>query len=234
MKKIVPYDFKKKTNESISLSSWIDCFRDEEEMRQIFLNMDRAMKYIHERGYCINSFDPKMIEILNNSVNQIKFLEIAPMPSDSIERKKMIKEDIYNSSFIQIGLYSNCLSYLKKDFLKSNFNSFAQFLPVDDIPYYRGVIDRGASVYYCEYTKEKINRDLAGLEQELSSATGGKGLVKGAGRSLYDDTGINDHINDAIYKNISGKRDAAFVSFLLFPTALLVLGVIISILVWIV
>lgn len=211
--------------ESISLSAYIDSFRDEEEMREIFLNMDRAMKYIHDRGYCVRSFNPKDIEILNNSVNQIRFAELLPLPDDYNQKKKYIKEDIYNSSFVQIGLYANCLSYLQRDFLKSNFDKFAQFLPEGDVPYYRGVIDRGASVYFCEYAMEKANRDFVALEQELAGEGASK-MPTRTNRSMFDDLGINDKINDKIYKQISGKSDAAFISFLLFPTAILVLSAI--------
>lgn len=207
----------------VSLDSWINSFRDVEEIREIFLNMDRAMKYLHDRGYCIKSFDPRNIMILNNSINQIK-LDTLPLPKDLGERKKYIKEDIYNSSFVQIGIYSNCLPYLKKEFLKSNFDKFAEFLPDGDVPYYRGVIDRGASVYLCEYATEKANRDLMALEKELSD--GDKSIIQNKKiKSFFDDTSVNDKINDVIYKQISNKKDAAFVSFLLFPTALLVLGV---------
>ena len=216
-------DYEKYSDEAISLNDWIKSYRDEEEMREIFLNMDRAMKYIHDHGYCVKSFDPRNIMILNNSINQIK-LDIVVLPDDYVERKKYIKEDIYNSSFVQIGLYSNCLPYLKKEFLKSNFDKFSQFLPDGDVPYYRGVIDRGASVYFCEYAMEKVNRDLAELERELA----GDGGVVNKSTGVFDDIGTNDRINDVIYKQLSSRRDAAFVTFLLFPTALLVVGIIIA------
>ncbi len=223
---------KKNISESISLGSWVDSFRNEEEMREIFLNMDRAMRYIHERGYCVASFDPRKIKILNNSVNQIKFDEIMPMPADSFEQKKFIKEDIYNSSFIQIGMYANCLYFLKRDFLKSNFDSFAQFLPEGDIPYYRGVIERGATVYFCEYAQEKLNRDLNNLENELAGNNGVSPSQKRTANNSYDSTGINDKINAVIYKQISGVRDSAFISLLIYPTILLVLGVIIAMIIF--
>ena len=212
-------------SESTSLDSWIKSFRDEEEMREIFLNMDRAMKYLHDRGYCVKSFDPRNIYILNNALDQIK-LDIIPLPEDYALKKQYIKEDIYNSSFIQIGLYSKCLPYLKKDFLKSNFDRFSEFLPEGDIPYYRGVIDRGASVYFCEYAMEKANRDLANLEKELAGE--GMGLSVPKPKNAMGDVNVNTRINDGIYKQLSGKREAAFVSLLLFPTALLVVGVIIA------
>lgn len=220
---IVPFKKSENLNEAVSLSSWIGSFRDEEEMREIFLNMDRAMKYIHDRGYCVQSFDPNNIKILNNSIDQIKF-DILPLPEDYTERKKYVKEDIYNSSFIQIGLYAKCLPYLKKDFLKANFDRFSEFLPSGDVPYYRGVIDRGASVYFCEYASEKANRDLAELEREL----GEDGKMLSSSVPKFDNTRVNDRINDSIYKQLSNRKDAAFVTFLIFPTALLVLGVVLA------
>ncbi len=229
----VSSSFGRRESEAISLNSWISSFRDVEEMREIFLNMDRAMRYLHERGYCVRSFDPNDVWILNNSLNQIKF-DTLEMPRDQVEQRKIIKEDIYNSSFIQIGFYANCLAHLRRDFLKSNFDRFAQFLPEGDVPYYRGVIDRGASVYFSEYATEKVNRDLAALENQLAEEEGRPLPLPTIGKKKYDDTGINDRINDSIYKEISkGRRDAAFVSFLIFPTALLVLGVIFAVVAWI-
>lgn len=225
MADIVQMKPRSNSNEAVSLSSLIGSFRDEEEMREIFLNMDRAMKYLHDRGYCVKTFDPRSIYILNNSVDQIK-LETLPLPDDYAERKKYIKEDIYNSSFIQIGLYSKCLPYLKRDFLKSNFDRFCEFLPEGDVPYYRGVVDRGASVYFCEYAMEKANRDLAALEKEL--AEDGMGLPQTKNKKPFTEVSVNDKINDSIYKQLSNRREAAFVTFLLFPTALLVLGVVLA------
>lgn len=224
---------KKKTNSdnAMSLDDWVSSFRDWEEMREIFLNMDRAMRYLHERGYCVKTFDPTKIMILNNALNQIKF-ETMAMPNDQVTQRKYIKDDIYNSSFIQMGLYSNSLPHLRREFLKSNFDSFAQFVPEGDIPYYRGVIDRGASVYFCEYAMEKVNRDLASLEAELAAENGVKTPVKSTTKK-YDDTGINDRINDSIYKEISkGRRDAAFINFLIYPTAILALGLVFALIAW--
>ena len=76
----------------------------------------------------------------------------------------MIKEDIFNSSLIQVGIYSKSLKYLNPEFLKENFDDFPQFIPQGDVPYYRGVIQRGASVYFCEFALEKRKRDLEDLE----------------------------------------------------------------------
>ena len=71
------------------------------------------------------------------------------------------------------------MKYLNPDFVKENFDEFAQFIPSGDVPYYRGVIQRGASVYFCEFALEKRNRDLADLEKQLGEGDGkGKQLMK--------------------------------------------------------
>lgn len=229
MEQNISFNPNNSNEESVTLRAWFGSFHSEDEMKEIFLNMDRALKYIHEHDYCIRTFDPARIEILNNSLNQIRFSEIMMMPSDPRERKSIIKEDIYNSSFVQIGLYTRCLNYLKKDFLKSNFDGFATFLPESDVPYYRGVIERGASVYLSEYAEERTKRDLITLEKELN----GEAAAANVSTMNFDTDGINDHINDSIYKQISNKKtDAAFATILMFPTLVLSLALVLALIVW--
>ncbi len=215
--------------ESMSLTEWVVSHPSEDDRRAVFLNLDRALKYIHDHGYCIQIFHPSEIEVLNNDDQYIQFLHLMELSHDSITRKKMIKEDIFNSSLVQIGIYSNSLKYLQPDFLKENFDSFVQFLPQGDVPYYRGVIQRGASVYFCEYALEKRNRDLAELEKELGEMTDDV-------EEQYDKEEVsitNDAVNDLIYKQINGLRDAAFINWLLVPTVILGMLVLFGILSWV-
>ena len=212
------YDF-------VSLESWIRVRHSEEEMREVFLNMDRAMKYVHDRGYCVKSFHPKDIELVNNELNQIRFKTLLEMSDGMLDRKKFIKEDIYNSSYIQIGIYTKCLYYLNRDYLKENFDSFAQFLPEGDVPYYRGVIERGASVYFCEYDLEKRKRDLAALEKEV----GGEGIP--VDTSYLDKLDVNEDVNSIIYRQINKRSDAAYINFLVYPAIMFTLSIIIAIIV---
>ena len=211
------YDF-------VSLESWIKTRRSEDEMREVFLNMDRAMKYVHDRGYCVKSFHPKEIELINHELNQIRFRTLLEMPTSSLDRKRYIKEDIYNSSYIQIGIYTKCLYWLNQNYLKENFDIFAQFLPEGDVPYYRGVIERGASVYLCEYDLEKRKRDLAALEKEV----GREGVTDTSHLNKVD---VNEDINAVIYRQINKKSDAAYVYFLVYPAIMFTLSIIISIIV---
>ena len=224
---IIP--FKNKEIESTTLEQWVQTHYSEEELRSIFLNMDRALKYIHDHGYCIEVFYPTEIKVLNNEDDHIQFNKLVELSQDGSIRREMVKEDIFNSSLIQIGIYSKSLKYLTPEFLRENFDSFSQFIPADDIPYYRGVVQRGASVYFCEYALEKRNRDLIELEKELGGEDN-KTLVK----QPQNEDLTNNKVNDQIYRQINGLRDAAFVNLLLIPTIILGILLIFGLLSWII
>lgn len=228
---VVPFQKpeKKPGFESTTLDQWVKEHYSEEELRSIFLNMDRALKYIHDHGYCIEVFYPTEITVINNEDDHIQFNKLVELSSDPDIRREMVKEDIFNSSLIQIGIYSKSLKYLNPDFLRENFDEFAQFIPQDDIPYYRGVVQRGAAVYFCEFALEKRNRDLEELEKELGEE-GGKSLIK-----VPENEDItNNKINDQIYRQINGMRDAAFVNLLLIPTIILGMLLVFGIVSWLI
>lgn len=222
--------------EIVSLDEWIVSHHSEEELRTVFLNMDRALKYIHEHGYCIEVFYPSEIKIINNEPDHIQFKKLIQLSSDFSTRRDMIREDIFNSSLIQIGYYSNSLKYLKPDFLKENFDAFTQFIPSGDVPYYRGVVQRGASVYFCEFALEKRNRDLEELEAQLGAEGGngkdGKALTLSTNRNIGVQPITNDKINDSIYRQINGMNDSAFINLLIIPTIALVMMLLIGVITW--
>ena len=91
-----------------------------------------------------------------------------------------------------------------------------QFIPQGDIPYYRGVVQRGASVYFCEYALEQRNRELEELDRELLEDVGGKTL-------LSDAEVDNNKVNDVIYKEINSLKYSAFINLLLIPVIVLVM-----------
>lgn len=200
---------------AVTLSEWIQEHHSEDELRSIFLNMDRALKYIHDHGYCIDVFYPTEINVLNNEDDYIQFRKLVELSKDYDMAKEMMKEDIFRSALIQIGIYSNSLRYLTPEFLRDNFDSFAEFIPNDDVPYYRGVVQRGASVYFCEYAQEKSRRDLEDLEKQLGDIDNNNSV--GSVTNTNEDI-TNKKINDLIYRQISGiNENAAFLNVLALP-----------------
>ncbi len=216
-----------KNKESITLDEWISNHHTEEEIRSVFLNMDRALKYIHEKGYCIEVFYPTEISVLNNDDDYIYFNKIMKLPEDEATRKMYIVEDIFNSTFIQVGIYSNSLKYLTPSFLRENFDDFSQFLPAKDVPYYRGIVQRNADVYFGEYALEIRNRDLQDLDRQL----GEEGKVSPNTYKKEIDL-TNQSINDVIYKQISGNGDGAYIHLFLIPILVLSIMMVFTLTFW--
>ena len=219
----------------ITLRDWLIYYYDKDSLAVLFANMDSAMKYIHNKGYCIQSFNPVDIEILNSSLSQIKFNHLMEMSSDFLSQKTIIKEDIGKSAFLQIGIYAKCLDKLNPSFLKENFDKFSSFLPNDVVPYYRGVIERNASVYLGDYLQEKTKREIEALDREVGGLSSDKKLVKSnfAGK-LFEYDSMNTAVNDSIYKQLNSNQESAFVRFLALPFLLIVLGLILFTIIFII
>lgn len=205
--------------ESVTLSEWVSTHHSEDEMCSIFLNMDRALKYIHEHGYCIDVFYPTEINVLNNNDNYVQFKKLVELSKDGNIAREMIKEDIFRSALIQIGMYTNSLNYLNPEFLKENFDSFAQFIPQDDVPYYRGVVQRGATVYLYEFFLEKRKRELEDLGKQVGDVSAEITAINDPSPAEL----TNTKINNQIYRQINGMSEAAFTNIALIPIVILII-----------
>lgn len=217
---------------TINLFEWtgldgVKFTRSEEELREVFLNEDKAMRYLHENGFFIESFDPRDIDLVDGSTNCIRFNKFTKI-QNSYEKDSITNSDIFISACLQIGLYTHTLANLNDEYLKKNYDEFSKYLPSGDVPYYRGVIERGASVYLCDYAIEKRDRDLRDLQKELGEESNVNEIVP-----VKDETLINKDINDLIYADLIAKKktkgisDFAFVHFLVLPTIILSLGIVI-------
>lgn len=218
----------------MTLSEWLQKYHMQEDLQNLFVNMDIAMKYIHDQGFYIESFALDRIKLLNDSIRLIRFEILAPFPNDITQQKELVRNNIFLSAVLQIGVYANCIQYFNTDtmqFLKENFNQFSMFLPQEDVPYYKGVIERGASVYYSAFVGEKKKRELKELDKQLSGVDGGvssrgKVLVKSNGLaelSAEDLIPHNEKENGVIYKDLS-KKEAAFARALIYPIMILIFG----------
>jgi hypothetical protein len=226
---IVP--FRRKEIEFITLNEWLQGYHTNDQLQNLFVNMDIAMKYIHNQGYYISSFALDRVTLLNQSIRQIKFQDLAPLPYDISEKKRIVRDNIFMSAVLQVGLYAKCLQHFTMNTipsLKENFQDFSIFLPPEDVPYYSGIIEKGASVYYSEYVGERKKRDLQNLEKEVSSNSGesqGKSLVKtnGTNYTAEDFLPHNEEANEIIYASLA-RKEAAFARALIYPVLVFVLG----------
>lgn len=229
--KVVP--FRRKEIDSITLNDWLQSNHTTAQLQELFVNMDIAMKYIHDQGYYISSFALDKVALLDQSVRYIQFQELAPLPYDISQQKHVVRDNIFMAAILHLGIYSKCLQHFTMNTIpaiKDNFQQFTIFLPPEDVPYYTGIIEKGASVYFSSYVGERNKRDLQKLENEISSNGGdlrGKSLVRKNGNYTAEDfLPHNEEFNERIYANLV-KKEAAFARALIYPILVFVLGFVI-------
>lgn len=199
----------------------------EEKYKKLFYNMSITMKYIHESGYCIRNFNLSNIEIKNiETLTPIQFNKIDQLDDNS---KEEISNNIYLLALLMVGVYSNTLENFNAQFVKENFNEFELFLPPDDVPYLRGVIQRNSPVYYCDYVVARNQKDIEKLNQEVNGIDSTVGGVKKT-KSTSVGRAMADRETEKLYSGLlSNDRQAAFTSFLILPLTMILLGIVLSI-----
>ena len=207
----------------IKLRDWFQQETNEEKLKKAFYNMSSTMKYIHSYDYYISNFNLSEIEINNpETLSPIQYNQLNKMNED--DDQDIINRNIFILALMQVGVYTNTLNTLNAQFVKENFSEFEMFLPEDDIPYLRGVIQRNSPVYYCDFVDEKNKREIEKLEQEAnlsSKETGGMGIQKKKATSIG--TAMADKETAKLYSSLEEKQ-AAFTNFLILPLAMIWLG----------
>lgn len=199
--------------------------KDVPEMKKMFLSMDKKMKMYHESDYIITSFKVQdiiiyqMINDNNETVYDVNFSKFAK----SYQASYSIKDNIFYMACLVVGIYNNCLSYIDPDnphFLKNNFNLFAENMPNDVVPYYRGVIERCATVYLSEFVETKEKQEIDKMKAEAESEA-----------EEHKKNELHNKPLASIQNDTWGTSQSAFSSIALFPLIIAVLGVIIPIII---
>lgn len=210
----------------LNLKDYLDSGPDLNSKQKLFYNMSKTMKYIHDKDYSIANFNPKEIEILDiEKLGPIQYNTVLRISPET--KQDVVAKDIYNLSFIQISTYSNInLNDLKPIFLKENFSKFEQFLPSEDVPYLRGVIERGSTIYYYQYMDERNKRQIENLTNQVDQSnnivSSGYGIQKT--KSTAIGKAMVDKETRKLYDKLVSNKESAFVSFLIFPISLIILA----------
>lgn len=150
-----------------TLREWQESYHTTTDYQKIFYIMDSAMKNVHNHNYYITNFNPSKITIGedNNQNNYVVYQEVSPLIKN--ESSFSIQQNIYNFAFLQVGLYSDTLSYLTPQFLKENFERFTVFLPPEDLAYFRKNLLQNGNFYYSDYRNSKEEQMMASLNKTL-------------------------------------------------------------------
>lgn len=216
---------------AITLKEWLGEFHTQKEYQSLFMVMDMTMHYIHDQGYGILTkrnrdgypeFDTSRVMIIPGDSPRVLFSDIDAV--ESSYQKQLVQDNIYCAAYTAIKSYAGFNEELNHTFLKNNFREFELFLPEEDIPYYRGIITRGASVYYAEYVQKRLEKEI---EKE-----GGSLQEIGQGNSLSKSTEIGKAIASQ-YGELDTSNRAAFVHMYIFPAIILSLSLLIPVIAWV-
>ena len=196
-------------------------------INDMLLAMDKKMKMYHEHNYVITSFDINKTYIYEakdsngNLIFDADYSEYAPIGKSSFTPK----DNVFYLSCLAVGIYNNCLSYInpaEPKFLKENFNLFAENMPQEVVPYYRGIIERGFSVYLNEFNDSKNEQEIAKMQEEAKRMA-----EEEAEKKKKESRASAPRVKPNSAWGIN--NDSAFSALAFFPIVFLLLGVIIPI-----
>ncbi len=196
----------------ISLADWAPMHDSMDERREFLINADIALKYLNSNGMKVDSFDFNDIFIVDNNLREIKYNVISNVGSVT---EADIKSNIYNEAKMALRLYLYPCDEIDDAFLKSHFTDFSFAFPTDDVPYYKGVFERGASVYFNEFDFQKRKMDLEKLGASVKSED--SDLMGDVDVSMLSKPN-NDEYNKRIY------REGAFARAIALPTLISIIG----------
>lgn len=192
-----------------TLYKYCESYHNNDEFSRLFYVMDYTMKNIHNKGYYITNFNPKniIVGITNKNEDYVIFNSLDVMDNDVTNK---INNNIYNLAFLQVGLLSETLDYLRPDFLKENFSQFKIFIPENLVNYYQRVLVNRGYFYLTDYLNTKNNQEIKALSKSLEEdgSSKGRSYVKSTGHYGDDDEKI-------VPMSIPNKKDndiAAFVT----------------------
>lgn len=172
-----------------TLDDYIKSYHDNDEYTQLFYIMDSTMKYIHSKGYYVINFNPKniVVGVTNDNKDYVNFKSIDVMYDDLTNK---VNSNIYNLAFLEVGLLSETLDYLRPDFLKQNFSQFKIFIPENLVNYYQMILVNSGHTYLSDYLDIKNKQEITKLNKALEEEGGasrGRSYVKSTGHYGNDE-----------------------------------------------
>ena len=120
-------------------------------------------------------------------------------------------------SCLALGTYNSCLDYINpenKSVLKEVYPDFSSFIPDEVKPYYKGIFERDAGVYLCDYVDARRQKDINDLDSTINANSRSYNKSTLAGR-LYD----------------SDNNIAAFAAVYVFPAIIFLMAIVIPLLI---
>lgn len=142
-----------------TLRQYLTYNKDVNKIENIFLDLDKQMKYLHQKGYCVAELNSDSIVLeqrqysSGSSQELFVFASIAKTNNENVD----FLNNITDLSKLAIGAYISSengfcdYSRLSTDYIKKYFNEIAFYLPNSE--YFSNVINEGDISYYSDYVQ---------------------------------------------------------------------------------
>lgn len=140
-----------------TLRQYLTYNRDVNEINEIFVNLDRQLKYLHQRGYCVSDLSSDSIILESNKFsspdNQNVFMfSSITRTNNSV---KDYSDNVEALSKIAIGAFMSVengfcdYSQLSTEYIRKYFGEISMYLPNSE--YFAKIIQDGDISYYSDY-----------------------------------------------------------------------------------
>lgn len=192
-----------------TLRQYLTYHKDFDEINQIFINLDKQMKYLHQKGYCILDLNSDTILLesdkANSNIDQNTFMFSSIIRSTN--RDQDFSNNIVDLTKLAIGAFISVengfcdYSQLSTNYIKRYFGEIAFYLPNKE--YFANIIVDNKMSYYSDYVQAKSDKNRNNTIQKTKATEYGK---------MY-----------------SGEEESAFIQLVFYPVIIISIITIIAV-----
>lgn len=214
-----------------TLRQWHNEYHENDEYQQLFYLMDYTMRFIHNSNFYISKFDYDRIIIgeEEGKDSYVAYQDIDPILDEEMSFE-VIEQNKVNFTLLQIGLYSDTISYAKDNYLsfvRENFDQFLMFVPEEDVNYFKSMILYDGHIYYSDYCDARNQQELTNITKSLEE-DGGNSMGKSFNKST-----VSGRVASQLYQlSDESNNMAAFVQHYILPFIIIFLSMLIPLLSW--
>ena len=166
-----------------TLRQYLTYNKDADVIENVFINLDRQLKYLHQNGYCVSELNSDTIVFepgtysSNQNEGTFMFASIAKSNNDNID----FAHNILDLSKLAIGAYISTengfcdYSKLSTDYIRKYFDEIAVYLPNGE--YFKDVVVDNNFDYYNDYLQKSSGNSRNNSMQKAKVNAYGKMYV---------------------------------------------------------
>ncbi|MBQ7136540.1 MAG: hypothetical protein IJO43_01010 [Bacilli bacterium] len=166
-----------------TLRQYLTYNRDVNEINEIFVNLDRQLKYLHQRGYCVSDLnsDSIVLEKNKNSSPDDQNIFMFSSITRTSNGVRDYSDNVVSLSKIAIGAFMSVengfcdYSQLSTDYIRKYFGEISMYLPNSE--YFSRVIQDDDISYYSDYIQMRTGNSRNNTIQKRKATEYGKMYV---------------------------------------------------------